>query len=79
MIKAYSLRKDDPIVLSNYAYALFKMGAVTNSMMQVEEAVDKFKMAVSQFPKSAVVFATYGHVRKCVTVAVLYFCCCYCC
>ena len=62
MIKAYSLRKEDPIVLSNYAYALFKMGAVTNSMMQVEEAVDKFKMAVSQFPKSAVVFATYGHV-----------------
>lgn len=64
MKKAHALKSNNPVILSNYAYALFKLGAATNSMMNVEEAVDMFKSAMQQFPKSAVVYATYGHMLQ---------------
>ena len=73
MKKAHALKSNNPVILSNYAYALFKLGAATNSMMNVEEAVDMFKSAMQQFPKSAVVYATYGHVSRAGCTLFVYF------
>ena len=68
MRKACVLTKDYPVIAANYAYALFKMGVITNSKSQVEEAVDKFKQAVIKFPNSAFVYATYGQVCMCTAI-----------
>ena len=73
MRKACVLTKDDPVIAANYAYALFKMGIITNSKSQVEEALDKFKQAVKKFPNSAFVYAMYGQV--CMYVCVLLYVC----